>query len=267
MGDLVRGARSLSEYGYRDRAPSRLLVEEQYDIDSFFLHAQGLEIFRGNLNLSYTPSFHSAIVQDPHVTFQGKHIHRCKQIRVASGAFWCGALFQCHLIFPHLRIYGGQVPTMTERQSRVWTDEIVLPSLRRACPADVLQHHPRSFLEALCKSQAHKEDKLFSERDSSIDLRAVVPARFVGPFWRAVCEILRGADDNPDLIQFRDPIIIISSHDLKCHFKADTAAQALRAFRDQLSQTFDLSYAYGAHDEEPPQCLDRPWDGGLPKVR
>ena len=210
-------------------------IDRVWDVDSFFGRVTSLAAFKGGFRLGYQPPFLRRITQNPRVLFAGHKIHKLKQLRLGSGVLAAGAGYDCHVFFPSM-----DVPAethLTASQQELWIDRIVLPALRASCPADILQHHPRSFQEVSRKAGVGSEAFLHRQH-TVIDIQYSIPERYLA----AVSDMMRTICDNdPALFAYKNFFFVVSAHDLKLLTKRSTLGQCQADFLDHLTQRFHFN--------------------------
>ena len=211
-------------------------IRRRFDIDSCFIHAESLAFFRGGFKLSYTPSFHSSITQDPHIRFANVQIHQKKQIRLGYGLRSHGIGFACHVVFPQTDVNTNQTSHFSEEELQDWTDTVIIPSLRAVYRTDTIQHHPRSYREVQTKSKVSKEDR-FGGIQASMDLRYIVSDLDHGDYYTLWAHVKDAANAHPRP-SFHQPMLIVSAHDFKAQFKRDSLASTLMAFNEETEVLF-----------------------------
>lgn len=231
--------RSSEERFLASCGPAEPRIMRTWDVDSFLARATTLAVHKGGFHLAYRPPFLRRITQNQRVLFNGYAIHKLKQLRLGHGVMSGGSNYNCHLILPHMSLGHDESTHLSSATQAVWIDEIVLPALRASCPPDVLQHHPRSFADATGKTTVKKE--IHPQGSSAfIDLRYIVPERFLRAFWTEILQRCnrRREDQTSAQTEFRDPFLVITAHDLKLLTKRDTASEARTDFVQHLQQCF-----------------------------
>ena len=117
-----------------------------------------------------------------------------------------------------------------------WFDEIVIPALNEVCPVDVLQHHPRSYADAVTKSEIKKE--IFpGSLDSFIYLQACIQHCYLQDFWNATVRLATRVETP----EFHDLFLVVSGHDLKHCTKQPSPSRCRQAFLSDLRRVFQWS--------------------------
>jgi hypothetical protein len=125
---------------------------------------------------------------------------------------------------------------LTTQQQKSWIDDIVVPSLKASCPTDILQHHPRDYLEVLAKATVRTEIHPTGS-GQNMDLRYCIPEDCLSEFWEQIrCRCRSGAHS-----LFRDAFLIISGHGLKLSTKRMNFSEVKAAFMEHLNSCFHVS--------------------------
>ena len=206
-------------------------IPRRYDIDSFFGVVNTLAVHTGGFSFAYNPQFLRRISQNPYLRFKGHKIQRLKQLRLGQGRAAGGYGYNCHVLFPNMPV--ASTTHLTQGEQERWIDSIVLPALRRTCPNDCVQHHPRSYRDALCKANVKKEFHPHG-LEAAIEARYDIPEEYQRAFWTHACNLCSLFPE------FADPVLLISGHNLKLVTKRDSVLQARNDFWTHLNQCFIL---------------------------
>ncbi|KAL8895783.1 MAG: hypothetical protein Q9192_003451 [Flavoplaca navasiana] len=221
--------------------PHDLRYYRVWDVDSFLARPTTITVHRHGFNWCYRPPMQRRITQNQHVRFGGYDIHKLKNMRLGSGLMSSGCDYHCHVFFPHLPI-GKSIKGInhpSDQQQEVWLDQIVFPALRRSCPSDLLQHHPRSFAEVWTKANARMEAYPDSWAQP-MDVKYAIPSRYLEAFWHEVLSICNSGN----FPHYKDLFIIITGHDLKRGTKRAQASLARLDFLKHLEEVFDTRQEY-----------------------
>lgn len=209
-----------------------------WDVDSFLARATNLAVHRGGFNLAYRPPYLCRITQNPRVTFNnGLNVHKTKQLRIGRGLAAGGFGYECHVIFPNMTLGQTENTHLDDAQQTVWINDIICPALRKVCPAYVMQHHPRSFNDAARKAVVKKE-KHPTGSDAAIDLHYCVPEQYLRSFWKEVILLCDRHD------QYKQPVLIVSGHNLKLHTTKLDPIITRRTFLNHLNVCFRFEERY-----------------------
>jgi len=214
-----------------------------FDVDSFIMHVRHLAIFKEGFNISYYPSFNTSVTDNLHVKVNRLGIHHTRHLCLGHSAF--SFIFPLYILFPRMPYNPDTSDTLhlTDAQQRVWVDEILLPRLRRACPPDIVHHHPQSFDEARLKAQALMSETVASNRpQKQLAMHEFIPERHLDMFWHEVLERVGRGGEGP-FAQFQDFVLFANAKDLKLRTKAPTFFQCRIEFDRLLRSRFDLQHA------------------------
>lgn len=222
-----------SEFDFLDKfKPDPVQVRRQWDVDSFIARVTTLAVHSKSFYLSYRPSFLKRITQNLQVSLNGLEVHKYKNIEFGFGALTAKE-YHCHVVFPKMVLGHDRNTHLSVAIQTRWFDEIVIPSVNAVCPTDVLQHHPRSYADAVTKSEIKKEIYPGSI-DKAISLHGVIQHCYLQDVWN---EIVRLAS-RPKMSEFNGLFLIISGHDLKHSTKQPTALRCRENFLSDLQRSF-----------------------------
>ncbi|KAK3081785.1 hypothetical protein LTS18_002791 [Coniosporium uncinatum] len=253
-GDRLHSKPRLSFAKSEDRACSELGEEVtqatiKWDVDSVLFLTTTLAVFRGGFNFSYYPPYLYGLRQNPRVTFGGRNPHKIKNMRIGSGTIAAGYRYTCHVCFPELQATASGEIHLSDAHQEVWIDQIVIPALRRTYPPDVFDSHPFTFKEVRAKARVGREAAVTIEQAaeqvgaSTIDMKFFLPAEGLEPFWSTVvrlCQRVNPPDSRVGVHDFRAPILVVSSHDLKSHLRQDSFGDVQSLFTNHLERLFVL---------------------------
>ncbi len=231
-----------SETEFLRSLPSpNIQIERRWDVDSFMARPTSLAAHRGGFYLSYRPSYMRRVTQNPCVSFNDHAIHKLKNLQLGQGALAAGLNYNTHVFFSHMPIGHDRSTHLTDELQELWIDQIVLPALQSSCSNDVIHHHPRSFADVKCKADVQKE--VYDTRAAGINLRYLVPDSCLADFWNEVVRLASTVVNasGADRVEFKAPFLVISGHDLKLHFKRDTANRTRVDFQKSLQLCFRWS--------------------------
>jgi hypothetical protein len=225
-------AQSEVEYlGRVDGGTGGVRIRRRWDIDSILIHIDSLAVHRQGFNLSFVMPYLRRIVQDQHITVDGRRqLHTHKHGLLGSGVLTQGARLSTYIVFPYMPLTTDSTQ-LSRAEQCFWLDEILLPALREVCPSDEIQHCPLSALDAQCQAGA-KAERVVKGRHEPIHLQICLSEVRLGPLWesirRRIDEPIRRArsPSSTPFQPYRDPILFVCGHGVKLLFKADTVAQA-----------------------------------------
>ena len=115
-----------------------------------------------------------------------------------------------------------------------WIEAIVIPAVKHSCSINICQRHSRSWEEL--ENRAHVREERFQQcSGQAFPIKELIPQKFLRSFWN---QIVRLANQRPF---FREPFLILASHNLKHHMRCRKAADVKRLLRDHLNQLFDTN--------------------------
>lgn len=219
-----------------------LEILRQWDIDSVIASASTLAVHRGGFRLSYSPLFHGRITQNQRIRIKGHKLHQVKQLEAGRGLLSGGLGYKCYMLFPKMPLSDDGETFLTLEAQRLWYDEVILPALRHACPADVCQHHPSSFSDLRYKANV-KQECFPTGAGQPIDIQELIPEQYVEAFWARVVELSNGPG-SPGNGQFQDVFLVVCCHGMKLSSKSETVAGAA----DALKRSFQTCFAFDTAD-------------------
>lgn len=213
-------------------------IKRTYDVDSVFVRLTSLAALRGGFELHYCPSYLRAIRQNLRIrSDRYERIHKMKQLRLGMGVAGKGYLYGCHIIFPAmLRTDDNHLSKLEEQ---IWTDEILIPSIKEVCPDGIIQHHPASFAEAVAKASAKRE--LISGRSGApIDYGTMIPESYLDRLWGSIVRRCGEYHDRRrnQYSPFADPLLIVMGHGLKLLFKDAEFENLKTRFGEHVASVF-----------------------------
>lgn len=221
-----------SERSFLEKVDAKSIkISCRYDIDSFFGVVNTLAVHTGDFSLVYNPQFLRHISQNPYLRFKGHQVQHLKQIQIGQGQAAGGYGYYCHVLFLNKPV--TSTTQLTHAEQEIWIDSIVFPALRLTCPDDCVQHHPRSYRDALCKANVKKEFYPHG-LEAAIEARYNIPKGYQRAFWTHVCNLCSRFPE------FADPVLLISGHNLKLLTKRNSVLQARNNFWTYLNQCFTL---------------------------
>jgi len=121
---------------------------------------------------------------------------------------------------------------------KFWINKIIHPAVYTTLPSDIIARHPTSFLSA--KFIASVKNEAFTEsQGAQMDIHYPIPARYANAFWEKVVEL---CDDTAgQTLDFSEPLLVVSGHGLKAHFKEDTLRLAASNYIRHLDNCFTFT--------------------------
>lgn len=102
----------------------------------------------------------------------------------------------------------------------------------------MIHHYPRAFADVKCKASVKKKIRSIAAQD--MNLRYVVPEASLRDFWKKVVRLAASVVNSRGVnrVEFKAPFLMTSEHDLKLHFKRDTASRTRVDFLNSLQHCF-----------------------------
>lgn len=135
---------------YQDHDPT---IERTWDVDSILSKASCLSVNKG-LYISYKSPVMRNRRKSVHLFYQKRALHLIPHLRLGSGRL--SPQFSMLIFFPNASHRTTSYLTAEGRQ--LWVDQLVLPAVRRSCPPDILQYHPRSFSDMQSKALSRQRE-------------------------------------------------------------------------------------------------------------
>lgn len=160
-------------------------VRHTFDINSILMQIWSLALFfKGGFNISYYPPFAASITADLHVKMGGHRLHRMRHLQLGHSEHNHG--WSIHVYFPGIICTHRTKNTLhlTNYQQKMWVDEVLLPSLQKSCPEDVVHHHPQSFQKAQLKMWVRRDRCRRNEAARSLNMHHIIPGEHLPSFWR-----------------------------------------------------------------------------------
>ena len=101
-------------------------------------------------------------------------------------------------MFLELPYWKEQPCYLTKEQQGFWVSRILLPALQDVCPPHLVQHHPRSWEEALGKAKSLRDETVRGKSNHAkylLDMHYYIPAVYLEAFWDQVLARLEGEMD------------------------------------------------------------------------
>lgn len=219
-------------------------IETEADIDSAILKINSLAFFKGGFQLVLWPRYFEHLKQRNRVTMDGLEVNKCKNIPIGSGVTSAGFGYRAWIVFKKLPVRRDTKETfLSELERKIWTDQILLPSVEACSSSKDWSRCPPSFADIKGKASAPGEVVFAGTR--TIGYKLHVAGDSLERLWD---EILRRCNESrrhherlaPDA--FSDPILIVEGHDLKVLFGARTPSQAARNYMEHFHDCFDSRY-------------------------
>jgi hypothetical protein len=139
-------------------------------------------------------------------------------------------------------------PALTDEEMQVWTDQILIPSIRSVCDPFVRQRQYPSWDNIRSRSSVKHEIFLTgAERGSYISLRRPIPEADLECLWAEIerrCNSdIHWPRDQPrtDTKAFREPQLFIIGHDLKTLTRSDQFNQIKPKLDELLGRVFHFT--------------------------
>ena len=217
----------------------RIQIHRLWDID-FFAIPHSLGAFKDSLKITYITKYNRTISQDWHLNLTAYRLRPTKHYHLFFGYSLASADFKCYIFFPHMR-----TPQRRRNKERfllpfnkqmVWVDRVLLPAIRLIFSGDLLQYHPRSWAEALSRSQARQREnvkqssRVFAEHFYDLPYREGIFEQFEEEIRRNV----RNLD-----AEWQEPQIVSTMYDCKNIFRATGIAKLREKIWDGLQDRFN----------------------------
>ncbi|KAH7111530.1 hypothetical protein EDB81DRAFT_829133 [Dactylonectria macrodidyma] len=211
-------------------------IDRTWDVDSIFSWASCLSINRG-LYVSYHPPISRNISSNVHLSHHDKALHLIPHLRIGSGRQ--SPQFGVYVFFPGMAHVCRTTSYLTDDERRLWIDRLFLPAIRRSCPPDVLQHHPRSFDDVKSKAHSRRRELCSGIVQSNIDMHHYLPQEYLEAIWRYMTE----STEDPGLVKFRGMFIVVSAKNIKLEARSSTFHECRSKITTHLHQVLGWSKA------------------------
>jgi hypothetical protein len=231
-----------------------LVLSRQWDIDSIWFGATGLQVIRppNNFRLSFLPSLALNLSCDEVIQPHGLDLAKTRHIRFGT--------FNTHSVhFSAFVFFPCAAPDSTsatrnalslERQKDLY-DHIIIPAACEAVSDPCRQEIPRTYDIAYAKSRSFQE-KPGNNRwrpddvNRAVHLQYTIPAEDLPLFWTLVVSkanafqlTTKGGETVP---YFKGPRLLFQSHDLKNTFGKETLNASLEDFECTVLQALDPAH-------------------------
>ena len=214
-------------------APS---ITRTWDVDSIISWASCLSINRG-LYVTYFPPVSRNLKSSVHVFHQGKPLHLLPHVRLGNGRQ--SPQFGVYAFFPDISHDLRTTSFLTKEERRLWIDRLLLPAIRRWCPPDVIQHHPRSFDDVESKAYSRRRENCSGKAYHDMDMHHYLPQQYLAAIWSHMGQ----STGHPDLTKFRGMFLVLSAKNIKLEVRASTFQECRTNIINHLSEVFDWSKA------------------------
>jgi hypothetical protein len=231
-----------------------LVLSRQWDIDSIWFGATGLQVIRppNNFRLSFLPSLALNLSCDEVIQPHGLDLAKTRHIRF--GTFNTHSVhFSAFLFFPCAApdsTSATRNALSLERQKDLY-DHIIIPAACEAVSDPCRQEIPRTYDIAYAKSRSFQE-KPGNNRwrpddvNRAVHLQYTIPAEDLPLFWTLVVSkanafqlTTKGGETVP---YFKGPRLLFQSHDLKNTFGKETLNASLEDFECTVLQALDPAH-------------------------
>ncbi|KAH6975586.1 hypothetical protein EDB80DRAFT_658726 [Ilyonectria destructans] len=214
-------------------APS---IQRTWDVDSVISWASCLSINRG-LYVSYHPPTSRNFGSSIHVFHQGTALHLIPHLRLGSGRQ--SPQFGVYVFFPGISHVCRTTTYLTKDERRMWINQLLLPAIRRCCPPDVIQHHPRSFDDVESKAYSRQRETCGGMVPNRMDMHHYLPQEYLQAIWHHMTQNI----EQPELAMFRGMFIVLSAKNIKLEAKSPTFQECRAKITTHLHQVLDWSRA------------------------
>lgn len=223
-------------------------VEESFDVDSVLFSPSSLGVFRDDVEWFFRPSFSLGPSSYQRIAFPGCRLDQDKSILL------CHAFsYKCHVYFPNMplsyesstgRTIQSRTQHLDDTALEIWTDQVLLPSLRTVLGSMYMQHYPLSFAHIVATSRVKGEVSRGCNESTAVDTRVHVPAHELHALWLEVTR--RAARVTSSILPsaaFSKPVLVVSNHNMKLYgFNRKPFARAREAFEAAMVARFDTAY-------------------------
>ncbi|EEU34796.1 uncharacterized protein NECHADRAFT_79762 [Fusarium vanettenii 77-13-4] len=231
-----------------------LLLSRQWDIDSIWFGATGLQAIRppNDFRLSFLPSLALNLSRDEVIQPHGLELAKTRHIKF--GTFNTHSVrFSAFLFFPNAApdsTSATRNALSLERQKDLY-DHIIIPAAYEAVSDPCRQEIPRTYDMAYAKSRSFQEkpgNNRWKPDDVSraVHLQYTIPAEDLPLFWNLVVEKANSfqlTTKSGELVSyFKDPRLLFQSHDLKNTFGKGTLSESLDSFEYSVLRAFDPAH-------------------------
>ncbi|KAK2684297.1 hypothetical protein QWA68_016922, partial [Fusarium oxysporum] len=211
-------------------------IQRTWDIDSVISWASCLSITRG-LYVSYHSPVSRNLGSSIHVFHHGTALHLIPHLRLGSGRQ--SPHFSVYVFFPGISHVCRTTTYLTKEERRMWVDQLLLPAIRRYCPPDVIQHHPRSFDDVESKTYSRQRETCGGMVPNRMDMHQYLPQEYLPAIWHYMTQNTEQAD----LAVFRGMFIVLSAKNIKLEAKSSTFQECRTKITAHLHQVLDWSKA------------------------
>ncbi|EWZ79051.1 hypothetical protein FOWG_16769 [Fusarium oxysporum f. sp. lycopersici MN25] len=211
-------------------------IQRTWDVDSVLCWASCLSVTRG-LYVSYHPPVSRNLGSSIHVFHHGTALHLIPHLRLGSGRQ--SPQFSVYVFFPGISHVCRTTTYLTKEEQRMWIDQLLLPAIRRCCPPDVIQHHPRSFDDVESKAYSRQRETCGGMVPNRMDMHHHLPQEYLSAIWHHMTQ----STEQADLAGFRGMFIVLSAKNIKLEAKSSTFQECRTKIRAHLHQVLDWSKA------------------------
>ncbi|KLP14862.1 Uncharacterized protein LW94_6637 [Fusarium fujikuroi] len=211
-------------------------IQRTWDVDSVLCWASCLSITRG-LYVSYHPPVSRNLGSSIHVFHHGTALHLIPHLRLGSGRQ--SPQFSVYVFFPGISHVCRTTTYLTKEEQRMWIDQLLLPAIRRCCPPDVIQHHPRSFDDVESKAYSRQRETCGGMVPNRMDMHHHLPQEYLSAIWHHMTQ----STEQADFAGFRGMFIVLSAKNIKLEAKSSTFQECRTKIRAHLHQVLDWSKA------------------------
>ncbi|EXM14332.1 hypothetical protein FOTG_17262 [Fusarium oxysporum f. sp. vasinfectum 25433] len=211
-------------------------IQRTWDIDSVISWASCLSITRG-LYVSYHPPVSRNLGSSIHIFHHGTALHLIPHLRLGSRRQ--SPQFSVYVFFPGISHVYRTTTYLTKEERRIWVDQLLLPAIRRYCPPDMIQYHPRSFNDIESKAYSRQRETCGGMVPNRMDMHQYLPQEYLPAIWHHMIQNTEQAD----LAVFRGMFIILSAKNIKLEAKSLTFQECHTKITAHLHQVLDWSKA------------------------
>lgn len=231
-------------------------VRRTWDIDAIIIPITSLGAHRNGLETMFYPRFTKTITSPWHTPVTPRNIvpRECKHMRIGRGTGV--AEFDTYIFFYNLPLTpvktGGAQRTgpdvyrrrcyLTQKEQRTWIDDIFYPALLEIYADDIRQHIPRSFDEAVDRSQARQRETISSGDRSTSELPYHLTNDTgsgrpqLARLWEAILDRI------PIGSPYADPELVVVTYNCKLQYRRPHFNRLRTSVDQSLRDRFDRSY-------------------------
>jgi hypothetical protein len=197
-------------------------VQRTFDLDSFVLILDSLDAVLSNINMVYFNNYFDIVRHTLHTTIIHPSnsetttpllLHKHKNVYL--GNFFVESMqFNIHIFFPNMKVINNETCFNSE-QTRLWLEEILIPSVQQAIPDPSSSRHPNSYESARAHVESWKETVANPEASKNSRPTYPIPKVEIPTLWEAIkehCLQFQSDDASVHNKDFENYIVMVSKH-------------------------------------------------------